>query len=137
MPNFNLVEIKALSRRTMYGWDQNDIDLAIAYLSSRSWRPCKTTLAKGAIVPELNVQQRYQMPYEQAHARNNIADARFSEPGSPGSCGAQKALVRALKLQRGNHSLKAMVADAKDALNKGNKERCQELLEKIHVSVGG
>lgn len=137
MPNFDMAALRNLSRNTVYGWNQNDIDLAVSYLHSRGWRMSKTTQAKGQIVPELQGAAFYNTPPEEREQRNNIHNARFAEPGTPGSCGVQKALKRALRLARSKTELKKMVAQAQVALARNDYSELKYLLERIQLSVGG
>lgn len=128
-------------------WDQHDIDLATAFIHSRGWRPSKTTAAKGMLVPELHGNEYHEMSYEERDARNNIGEARFTEAGTPGSCGAQKALKRAIKLARGHSRLKDMIAEAEITLAK-HMSSCsssfdpklrdlKDLLTNIRIAAGG
>jgi len=145
--NFDLAVLRSIAHQGMFGWSQNEIDMALAFIYSRGWKPAKTTASKGPIVPEPNQQQRYTMTYEQRQAMNNITDARFSEAGTPGSCGAQKALKRAIKLTRGHSRLKDMIAEAEVTLarhvskcnrpNEPETVQLKELLTNIRIAAGG
>jgi hypothetical protein len=133
MPVSNeLRDLRTIAKSKAFLWTQSSVCKVLEYLASRGWYPTDATAAKGTIT-----QHTYGAPYRARENRNNIDDARFKDPTCSQSCGAQKALKRALMMQRNKSPLKAMVANASKALAVRDIEKVQDLLDEITKAVGG
>jgi hypothetical protein len=129
--NPELLTLKAISNKSMYNWTQAEVDLVVAFLQSRGCRLSATTQSRGIIY-------RYPTVWgDSSLSRHKIIDARFITPETPGTCGAQKALKRVLRANKGNTEIKQIVAKARTALFKEDYAEVEDLLERLNTLIGG